>query len=69
MYVRGVMPKFGDTYTLVVESPWRREVARHGASVGKYFTSAGEFVEDALARDIRERVAPAVAAAARKKAQ
>ena len=69
VYVRGVMPKFSDTYTLVVECPWRLEVARHSASVGTYFTSAGEFAEAALARDVRDRIAPIVTAAARKKGQ
>lgn len=64
VYVRGLLPKYGDTYTLVVESPWRHEVARHSASVGSYFTSAGEFVEAALQRDIEARTRPAVAAAA-----
>jgi hypothetical protein len=51
------MPKYSDSVTFVVESPWRVEVARHVGSVGRYFTSAGEFVEEALAAELRQHVA------------
>ena len=64
MYVRCLLPKYSPTLSLVVESPWKQEVARVERSVGDFFSAEGEFCEAALEAMIKAEVKPAVEAAA-----